>query len=540
MLFKDMIYALKGFPSILFPLIQDQHNTKCFKFDCGSTVISESLDSSDLDAIHRILEIATMYHSLTRSSDHIHPSKPGFYREVFEKSLEICITPYNDVILRLEQQVISSLENDPDETSQACDSKRFLGIYTQISHFYLLLATLQQLTQDVRQVHGIAVVDIIARHRCETPVSLIHISDALKSIHVAVLNVAFRQLVSWCCYGILSDPFHEFFIVQSTSAISASDNNHKSLKNVISLEWQSWQSVDLHQIPHSLLTEESANDVLFVGQAAALLRQYYHQENGFTDYEEDVFQLDSSFSVVLHAILSKTMQLIYALDDFRISRVILEVDRAMKRCKRRVSGYLWQIASTPSSLLFTDYSKNSVLTMFTTFRNGFLMLDVEFYDIFLQLHLDAMNMKSVKRDNIDKARSCWRRSGAIIADFRSKDDHGHREQLYWFEEFTFKRLPIVSQSDKQKNVLSHEFLGLNGALSLAYLWESPLHLILSLNILELYGRIFEQLFAVYKTLFMLRHYRRSRFCNRESMELCRQMCLLVESIWNFFQVYLLF
>lgn len=258
-----LIFALNGFPGNIF--VQNKDDTIRVASDLPF------LHAQEREELESLCQIASYYlrfknfikrykkFSLrpaipppTPASSEEEGLVPGLYVRSFAYGLEETLTPYNHLILALEQESLR------DPHLPLAHLKARLGDY------FVLFPVLARIIEEVVafKAHGCFVLELVHRHSSH---GVPAVQNAVKKLLVYCQTPFYKQLVSWMLHGSLFDPFDEFFIEVKAPA----NNETQEIKSES-------PSIVVYEIKGDLLPayigQRVADKILFVGQAVSLFR----------------------------------------------------------------------------------------------------------------------------------------------------------------------------------------------------------------------------------------------------------------------------
>ncbi|CAK9175334.1 unnamed protein product [Ilex paraguariensis] len=207
-------------------------------------------------------------HPLSRASElsKLKKETQSVYRRAIANGIVEVLSVYRSAVLQVEQQLLS-------------DSLPILATVTQgLNKFSMLLPPLYEIILEIERdgISGGRLLNLLhKRCHCGVPELQACIQRLLWHGH----QVMYNQLASWMVYGILHDPYEEFFISRQEDRDTEHDSSPDVLEklarmstNDVSLsDWHLGFHISLDMLPE-YIPMRVAESVLFAGKAVRVLR----------------------------------------------------------------------------------------------------------------------------------------------------------------------------------------------------------------------------------------------------------------------------
>ncbi|XP_047265187.1 gamma-tubulin complex component 4 isoform X3 [Capsicum annuum] len=193
-------------------------------------------------------------------------SKHSVYRRAIANGIVEVLSVYRSVVLHIEQKLLS-------------DSLPIVATLTQgLNKFFVLLPPLFELILEIERdnIYGGKLLNLLhKRCHCGVPELQICIQRLLWHGH----QVMYNQLASWAVYGILHDPYKEFYISSQDDKDSEQESAPQFLEKLTRLsvadtslnDWHLGFHISLDMLPE-YITLNVAESILFAGKAVRVLR----------------------------------------------------------------------------------------------------------------------------------------------------------------------------------------------------------------------------------------------------------------------------
>ncbi|KAM3356181.1 gamma-tubulin complex component 4 isoform X1 [Capsicum galapagoense] len=193
-------------------------------------------------------------------------SKHSVYRRAIANGIVEVLSVYRSAVLQIEQKLLS-------------DSLPIVATLTQgLNKFFVLLPPLFELILEIERdnIYGGKLLNLLhKRCHCGVPELQICIQRLLWHGH----QVMYNQLASWAVYGILHDPYKEFYISSQDDKDSEQESAPQFLEKLTRLsvadtslnDWHLGFHISLDMLPE-YITLNVAESILFAGKAVRVLR----------------------------------------------------------------------------------------------------------------------------------------------------------------------------------------------------------------------------------------------------------------------------
>ncbi|KAM3326386.1 gamma-tubulin complex component 4 isoform X1 [Capsicum chacoense] len=193
-------------------------------------------------------------------------SKHSVYRRAIANGIVEVLSVYRSAVLHIEQKLLS-------------DSLPIVATLTQgLNKFFVLLPPLFELILEIERdnIYGGKLLNLLhKRCHCGVPELQICIQRLLWHGH----QVMYNQLASWAVYGILHDPYKEFYISSQDDKDSEQESAPQFLEKLTRLsvadtslnDWHLGFHISLDMLPE-YITLNVAESILFAGKAVRVLR----------------------------------------------------------------------------------------------------------------------------------------------------------------------------------------------------------------------------------------------------------------------------
>ncbi|XP_019247286.1 PREDICTED: gamma-tubulin complex component 4 [Nicotiana attenuata] len=192
--------------------------------------------------------------------------KQSVYRRAIANGIVEVLSVYRSAVLHIEQKLLS-------------DSPPILATLTQgLNKFFVLLPPLFELILEIERdnIYGGKLLNLLhKRCHCGVPELQTCIQRLLWHGH----QVMYNQLASWVVYGILHDPYQEFYISSQDDKDSEQESAPHLLEKLTRLsiadsslsDWHLGFHISLDMLPE-YITMHVAESILFAGKAVRVLR----------------------------------------------------------------------------------------------------------------------------------------------------------------------------------------------------------------------------------------------------------------------------
>nr|XP_009770642.1 PREDICTED: gamma-tubulin complex component 4 homolog isoform X2 [Nicotiana sylvestris]XP_016433585.1 PREDICTED: gamma-tubulin complex component 4 homolog isoform X2 [Nicotiana tabacum] len=192
--------------------------------------------------------------------------KQSVYRRAIANGIVEVLSVYRSAVLHIEQKLLS-------------DSPPILATLTQgLNKFFVLLPPLFELILEIEHdnIYGGKLLNLLHKCcHCGVPELQTCIQRLLWHGH----QVMYNQLASWVVYGILHDPYQEFYISSQDDKDSEQESAPHLLEKLTRLsvadtslsDWHLGFHISLDMLPE-YITMHVAESILFAGKAVRVLR----------------------------------------------------------------------------------------------------------------------------------------------------------------------------------------------------------------------------------------------------------------------------
>lgn len=193
-------------------------------------------------------------------------SKQSVYRRAIANGIVEVLSVYRSAVLHIEQKLLS-------------DSLPIVATLTQgLNKFFVLLPPLFELILEIERdnIYGGKLLNLLhKRCHCGVPELQTCIQRLLWHGH----QVMYNQLASWVVYGILHDPYKEFYISSQDDKDSEQESAPHLLEKLTRLsvadtslnDWHLGFHISLDMLPE-YITMHVVESILFAGKAVRVLR----------------------------------------------------------------------------------------------------------------------------------------------------------------------------------------------------------------------------------------------------------------------------
>ncbi|KAJ3415060.1 Gamma-tubulin complex component 4 [Chytridiales sp. JEL 0842] len=347
---------------------------------------------------------------------------------------------------------------------------------------------------------GIFVIDELFK-RCTTGIPTVQ--ELWLRTLTACNAVLGKQLLAWMVYGIVDDPFNEFFIRQP--ALGTENNESDSLKT----QWETGYVLEQSGIP-SFVSSKTANNILFVGRAMATIRNSKRYVEIVTD--EMVKENIKNLSVIC-----KTAE-------FRP----LDFEVAISQMKRSVAQLLWNVVVLDENLL----------AHLEACRNYYLLGRGDFYLNLIE-QCDARLFSAEARFAVMSEHEITSLFVKLSANTAAENDPA-------LALLRFKKLDIRKMDSAEVSLYIGSLTGTPFKLEYAVNW--PLDLIFTAEDIEKYNDIFNFLIALKRAQIRLHRIwtemnafmKVAKFADstllRDLSAARNSMIFFIECLWSYVQV----
>lgn len=300
---------LNGYSGTLFNTREDG----CFEL-C-ETMANMAICDSEKEILKPLIEVGSIVANLNKFTDERNCS--SVYYNAIKASVENCLKDYRNTLINLEEKILEG----PNGIIG------MMAIHASLLPYQLLLNRLKAFVDSIKlQKLNCLLIDTVKHH--ETHCGIPKAIAAFNTIYEDVIQVLFKQLVSWMIFGKLLDPFNEFFIYQD-------DSNQ--------------YVIDGEKIPNCI-SIPLAQQVLFVGESVVSLSE-----------AQDLSEEDWEFMEKIQEIPCRNIQ------------------QLIRVCQDRMGKRLWNLVT----------QNNRLARCLTFIRNIFLMKKG---DVFKQYLKDTENI----------------------------------------------------------------------------------------------------------------------------------------------------
>lgn len=437
--------------------------------------------------------------------------KHSVYRRAIANGIVEMLSVYRSAVLHIEQKFLS-------------DSLPILATLTHgLNKFFFLLPPLHELILEIERnsVCGGKLLNLLhKRCHCGIPELQTCFQRLLWHGH----QVMYNQLMSWMVYGILHDPYKEFFIGRHDDKDAETDSTsdvipkfaHLSISDVSLTDWHLGFHISLDMLP-DYIPMGVAESICFAGKAVRVLRnpsstfqfnkaalnqhaQSLQKRFGFTEVS---FQKNSSmdFQSVGEDLLpqSEADKIESLLQDLKESSEFNKrtFEMAVDSIKAIAASHLWQLVVVRADL-------NGHLK---ALKDYFLLAKGDFFQSFLEESRQLMRLPP--RQSTAEADLMVPFQLAALKTIGDEDKHFSRISL----RVPSFGIPLKSTQRDSPNTSANadgELVGqsdtslemsLDGwdAISLEYSVEWPLQLFITQEVLSKYQRIFQYLLRLKRT-----------------------------------------
>ncbi|KAK9710774.1 hypothetical protein K7432_008219 [Basidiobolus ranarum] len=361
----ELLLVLSGHPGDIF-VLQTTHSSATPIFRIPEDF--NFLHPSEKGALEQLAQLGGWYKRICTFTEQYRrkewlKSSPkvklpqGVYLQGFCQGIRQSLKGYEDSIVELEERI---LKLHPSKTPLSLVS-------SWLSPYFFILPHLENLVNLVEQkpelYHGGRLLSLLAS-KCESGVGIVR--ETMLALTQHVRKVFYQQITSWIVYGILEDPYGEFFVNFASTSTDVTETSYSILENE-NLTSQQLFTLDTRQVPDFIPTKV-ASSILFVGQSVYTIRMANIS---------NVHSLPSSLT-------SKHLKILLELSETSVYRGV-ELESAVLEIRKDVSEWLWKVVLVGEK----------TLTCLDVFRKFFLLGSG---DYFLQL-MDSFETLRMSRQN---------------------------------------------------------------------------------------------------------------------------------------------
>lgn len=275
-MFHELLAALAGFPGNIF----------CLNAENNIQMVDDLpfCHPGERDVFIRICRLATFHFRLTEFIRHngdivttTMENSSSYQGGIYLRSLcnaldEVFVTPYLRHLVELEREILGD---------------RFLTVshlQWSLEKYQSILPALVRLTDEVtsKRAHGCQILELIHSHAAS---GLPNVAVVLKKIQRICHATLIRNLTDWLLYGVLHDPFHEFFILQRCVTSDAIEGESKVESSYVDGHLRRGHMLPNHRLHSpvffrlngdllpSYISADVAKTILFVGESIHMLEQ---------------------------------------------------------------------------------------------------------------------------------------------------------------------------------------------------------------------------------------------------------------------------
>jgi gamma-tubulin complex component 4 len=499
-MFHELLLALAGYPGDVFVEGKDG-----FMVSPDLPWMSEQ-ERTILNRLCKLgwsFHICTTFISTFRQSRH--GDKPhGIYVNAFCHGLDQVLNGYRHRLAKIEAGCLVDQTHDVIQVENEIHSKPIRTLADILAIlledeliFPALLRVIEQIQQDPTSWHGVKLIEQLRKLYLETGIPLLR--DIFRDLTVSCLRVLWRQVTGWLVYGLLRDPYQEFFI----------DTIHQEKDDTVDTReplWRRRHAIRTSMIP-SWMSTSTVEDTLFVGQVVLAVQERQHTVP--TTWTE--------------ARLQELNELVISVNSCqdRLETGGESFARIARTARRDLSDWLWRIA----------VQKYQALEQLGSFRDYFLLGRGDFVDALLdaveRYRQSASHTVTAPTLRDRELRALWSRAAANTS----------AEHDPCFARFQLERAPDLSDA---------EVFGV--PVRLRYTLEWPFDLMVAPTELARYDAVFLCLLAVRSAQHRLqhskwrvlsRHYLRSKedqVALRRLWHLRNLMQCFVDQVWLYMQM----
>ncbi|KAI9592320.1 gamma-tubulin complex component protein [Syncephalis fuscata] len=386
----ELLLALAGYPGDVFVA-----RSGSFVVATDLTFLSEQ----EYAVLNRLGRLGWAYHTCMQfirqqkkidntpvTGDKEGDSCKGIYLDAFCEGLDRALDDYRNRLEKLEVGMITSASTIyiDNVDVQAASSKFNVHTITDVLFvmmdyeiiFPAILSILEEIQTHPRHWHGVVLVERLRVQYQESGVPLLR--DLLCQLTMAGMRVLWRQITAWLVYGLLRDPFKEFFIQERSDALSINSTGtsgrdsdmaggegsaHEQQYEPV---WRRKHRLLLASVP-AWIGAMAAEDVLFTGQVVLAV-----QERGYRVPEV----WTQTWLQKLHALFESMVEQA-SLSSHR-SHIQLKVNSDLfiqlaRTARRDLSEWLWR----------TAVQQYRAAHQLEAFRNYYLLGRGDFFDALL-------------------------------------------------------------------------------------------------------------------------------------------------------------
>ncbi|XP_037268393.2 gamma-tubulin complex component 4 isoform X1 [Rhipicephalus microplus] len=435
----ELIFALNGYPGSIFV---EKEGT--FSVTKGLPFMhpSETLILDKLCALGYHVKYLRTFVSTHRSffasgaQEDQRPVRRGLYLHAVCSGLQKVLYEYTDELLVLEKEVLEAHEIS------------LMRFQERLEKYHLLFLKLHDLVAEIEssQVHGCNILQSLHRS-CTTalPVGKASMSLLLQ----AGYGVLCQQISSWVLYGILRDPYQEFFVEALGGDPSRTEPNTSSSCLEAPLESMQDFRLKSNLLPEQL-SQSFASKVLFAGSAVRVFGQ---------SAERPVYTAEQEAEFL------KRLQKISESEEIDL----FQLETFVEDVRSAAAAHLWKLFVEEGSL------PSQLRLLRDTFLLGRGELFLHFSQVAEHILCEVREPTTEQNTNVIFRQAC---------SLLQSDDENLAEQ------FRITIGPTGSHDSSEPHLACWETIGLN------YKVEPLLHVFFTPPIMSKYNRLFRLLFGL--------------------------------------------
>lgn len=289
---------------------------------------------SERQLLNQIVAIGADFKALLTFIDkHECPGKNGAFEEAGRYIRALCSGL--DEYLDSYRQTVLHAEQDLSSRKRILNDISVLGVlHKKLNKHAVILPHLVRITDIIvyKNLKGGQILNLLASKIASH--GIVIVQEAVMQLQRRVNEVLFNELSSFIVYGIISDPYGEFFIAERGLTTDEGADVHGGDIDASLVHWLDKFELREEMVPRDMIGTEVANKILFVGQAVRIL---------------------------LHSSKSKKLDLLQPEDTVKFATQLHDLKRAPKfdllvleselhEMKRVVGNYLWKLVRHQSDI----------------------------------------------------------------------------------------------------------------------------------------------------------------------------------------------
>ncbi|KAK6093053.1 hypothetical protein MT418_006405 [Batrachochytrium dendrobatidis] len=199
-------------------------------------------------------------------------SQNGLYLNALAMGIQtVLVEPYRTTVVDLERHIL-----DPNNSITRGGATPVSMIAAIMEPFQLrldhVLQTIKKASDstlpDDQRYTGIHILDLL---RDQSVCGIPSVKDLMHRLHAVCMRVFCKQLMCWMMYGLISDPYQEFFIVAKNQKRGGNASTHVlDLQELKSMTWTGLFEISKEKLPY-YISIDLAETILFNGKAMSII-----------------------------------------------------------------------------------------------------------------------------------------------------------------------------------------------------------------------------------------------------------------------------